>query len=204
MNSAELKKFICEGGLDGVISADLALDVEKTKAKYISAIESFEALYGEGREVHIYSVGGRTEVSGNHTDHNLGKVLAAAVNLELLCIASKRDDGVVRIKSEGFDEDVVESDATKAPDESKFFTSAAIIAGMENAFLRDGFAVGGFDAYTTSAVLKGSGLSSSAAFEVMVGNVLNHMYNDGKVDNAKIAMLVLCSASRMKIKDFQR
>ena len=189
MNSAELKKFICEGGLDGVIAADLALDVEKTKAKYISAIESFEELYGEGREVHIYSVGGRTEVSGNHTDHNLGKVLAAAVNLELLCIASKRDDGVVRIKSEGFDEDVVEPEAAKAPDEGKFFTSAAIIAGMENAFVRDGYNVGGFDAYTTSAVLKGSGLSSSAAFEVMVGNVLNHMYNDGKVDNARIAMM---------------
>lgn len=189
MNSADLKKFVADGGLDGEIAVSLALEVDAAKAKYISAIEKFEELYGEGREVHIYSVGGRTEVSGNHTDHNLGKVLAAAVNLELLCIASPREDGVVRIKSEGFPEDVVESEDIDAPDESKFFTSAAIIAGMENAFISDGYAVGGFDAYTTSAVLKGSGLSSSAAFEVMVGNVLNHMYNDGRVDNAKIAMM---------------
>ncbi len=189
MKTSELKTYILAGGLDGEISASLALDVEKTKAKYISAIESFEALYGENRDVHIYSVGGRTEVSGNHTDHNLGKVLAAAVNLELLCIASQREDGVVRIKSEGFPEDVVMPDAVPAPDESKYFTSAAIIAGMERAFLNESYSIGGFDAYTTSAVLKGSGLSSSAAFEVMVGNVLNHMYNGGMVDNAKIAMM---------------
>ncbi len=189
MITSKLKTYILAGGLDDEISADLALDVETTKAKYISAIESFEALYGEDRDVHIYSVGGRTEVSGNHTDHNLGKVLAAAVNLELLCIASPREDGVVRIKSEGFPEDEVTPDAISAPDESKYFTSAAIIAGMERAFVNGGYTVGGFDAYTTSAVLKGSGLSSSAAFEVMVGNVLNHMYNGGSVDNAKIAIM---------------
>lgn len=189
MKSSELKKYITDGGLDDYIAGPLALSVNETKKKYIEAVESFEALFGCDRDVHIYSVGGRTEVSGNHTDHNLGKVLAAAVNLELLCIASKREDGVIRVHSEGFPEDVVLPEAVDEPDKSKFFTSGAIIAGMERAFRNEGLEIGGFDAYTTSAVLKGSGLSSSAAFEVMIGNVLNHMYNGGRVDNAKIAIM---------------
>ncbi len=189
MKISDLCKYIEDGGLDSVIADELMLDPAETRGKYISAIEKFSLLFGEDRDVHIYSVGGRTEVSGNHTDHNLGCVLAAAVNLELLCIAASRDDGVVRVHSEGFPEDIVERDAVDAPDEAKFFTSAAIIAGMEKAFLNSGRKIGGFDAYTVSEVLKGSGLSSSAAFEVMIGNVLNHMYNGGTVDNKEIAQM---------------
>ncbi|MBQ2308498.1 MAG: galactokinase, partial [Clostridia bacterium] len=90
---------------------------------------------------------------------------------------------------EGFPEDVVDFNAYTTPDEAKFGSSASIIAGMCAGFLKDGYAIGGFDAYTTSNVLKGSGLSSSAAFEDMVGNILSHLYNDGKVDNVEIAKL---------------
>ena len=189
MKICELRKYIEDGALDSVIEGELMLDAGETREKYLAALEKFAELFGAERDVHIYSVGGRTEVSGNHTDHNLGCVLAAAVNLELLCIAASRDDGVVRVHSEGFPEDVVERSAVDSPDETKFFTSAAIIAGMQKAFLNSGRKIGGFDAYTVSAVLKGSGLSSSAAFEVMIGNVLNYMYNDGTVDNKEIAQM---------------
>ncbi|MBR4072156.1 MAG: galactokinase [Clostridia bacterium] len=189
MKINQLKKLIENGGLDSILINECSLVPEKIKDNYLKLCDSFSARFGEERDVYLLSVGGRTEVSGNHTDHNKGKVMAAAVNLELVAVAAKRDDGVVCVKSEGFPEDVVESSAVDAPDKSKFFTSGALIAGMEKAFCDKGLNVGGFDAYTISSVLKGSGLSSSAAFEVMIGNILNHLYNDGKVDNVEIAKM---------------
>lgn len=191
MTISELKNKILTGGTDAVLRDGLSVPAEKIpgqRERYAKAVDEFAAIYGDG-DVSLYSVGGRSEISGNHTDHNFGRVIAASVNLDILAIAKKTDDGIIRIKSEGFPEDVVAREAADTPDESKFFTSAAIIAGMERAFLDAGYAVGGFDAYTTSNVLKGSGISSSAAFEVMVGNILNYLYNDGKVSNVEIAKM---------------
>jgi galactokinase len=93
------------------------------------------------------------------------------------------------VKSEGFDEDVVDINTFTAPRETPMGRSDELIAGMVSGFRKDGYAVGGFDAYTTSNVLKGSGISSSAAFEDMIGNILNYTYNDGKIDNVEIAKL---------------
>ncbi len=191
MNAAELKAKIAKGGIDGVLKDGLSVPCDKVegqRARYTKAVEEFEALYGDG-DITLYSVGGRSEISGNHTDHNFGKVIAASVNLDILAVVKAADDGVIRIKSEGFPEDVVPASAADAPDASKFFKSEAIIAGMERAFLNAGYKVGGFSAYTTSNVLKGSGISSSAAFEVMVGNILNYLYNDGAVSNVEIAKM---------------
>jgi len=191
MTITQLKETIASGGLDQALRTDLSIPEAQLSAqrqRYLDAAEAFASLYGDG-DISLYSVGGRSEISGNHTDHNYGCVIAASVNLDILALAKKRTDGVVRVRSEGFEEDVVSPDAIEAPDESKFYTSAAIIAGMQKAFLNAGYAVGGFEAYTTSNVLKGSGLSSSAAFEVMVGNILNHLYNDGKVSNVEIAKM---------------
>lgn len=191
MNAVELKTKIAAGGIDDVLTDGLsvpAAKVEGQRARYTKAVEEFEALYGDG-DITLYSVGGRSEISGNHTDHNFGRVIAASVNLDILAVVKPSDDGVIRIKSEGFPEDVVPASAADAPDASKFFKSEAIIAGMERAFLNAGYKVGGFSAYTTSNVLKGSGISSSAAFEVMVGNILNYLYNDGKVSNVEIAKM---------------
>lgn len=191
MNTSELKKNILAGSIDATLTGELSVlqaNVPAQRERYAHAVEEFEKLYGDG-DVSIYSVGGRSEISGNHTDHNHGRVIAAAVNLDILAVVKPTDDGTVRIKSEGFDEDVVPSSDIETPDEKKFFTSAAIIAGMEKAFLNAGYKVGGFSAYTTSNVLKGSGISSSAAFEVMVGNILNYLYNDGKVSNVEIAKM---------------
>ena len=191
MTILELKNTVLSGGIDSALTEKLSVPADKIGAqreRYAHAADEFLALYGDG-EVSLYSVGGRSEISGNHTDHNYGRVIAASVNLDILAVVKKTDDGVIRVKSEGFDEDVVSPDAVDAPDEAKFFTSAAIIAGMEKAFLNAGYKIGGFEAYTTSNVLKGSGISSSAAFEVMIGNILSHLYNDGKVSNVEIAKM---------------
>ena len=190
MNTLQMKQYIADGGIDATLThiyGEAALCAQK--ARYSAAIDEFAAIYGAEREITLYSVAGRSELSGNHTDHNCGCVVAASIDLDIIAVASKRDDNVIAIKSEGFPEDVVDFLKYNAPVESKFGSSESIIAGMVQGFVKDGYAVGGFDAYTTSNVLKGSGLSSSAAFEDMVGNILSHMYNDGKVDNVEIAKL---------------
>ncbi len=189
MNTLTTKKHISDGALDKTLAYIYGeAAVEHQKARYIKAIDEFEKIYGD-REISLFSVAGRSELSGNHTDHNHGCVVAASIDLDIIAVASKRDDSVIRVKSEGFPEDTVDVAKYKTPDESKFGTSESIIAGMSAGFVKNGHGIGGFDAYTTSNVLKGSGLSSSAAFEDMIGNILSHMYNGGKVDNVEIAKL---------------
>ncbi|MBR6917560.1 MAG: galactokinase [Clostridia bacterium] len=161
--------------------------IEEYKARAAGAIENFCALYGAERDISVFSVGGRSEISGNHTDHNGGRVIAAAVNLDIIAVASMNNDGVVRVKSEGFDEDIVPLDTTGAPREERFFKSDALIAGVAHALNARGYTLGGFDAYTTSNVIKGSGLSSSAAFEVMIGKIFSSFYCGGNVDTKEIA-----------------
>ena len=191
MKLTEIREKITSGAIDETLAYGLAVPAEKIPAereRYIKASDEFEKLYGDG-DVSVFSVGGRTEVSGNHTDHNYGRVIAASVNLDIIAFAKKRDDGIVSLTSEGFTPDYVTPDAIEAPDEKTMFHSPALIAGMERAFRDAGYNIGGFDAYTTSSVLKGSGISSSAAFEVMVGNILNYLYNDGRVSNVEIAKM---------------
>ena len=190
MNANQMKSYIAEGGIDSKLTyiyGESAVGAQK--ARYAAAIDEFAKLYGEDRDITLYSVAGRSELSGNHTDHNHGCVVAASIDLDIIAVAAERTDSVIRVKSEGFPEDVVDFAAYNAPVEAKFGTSESIIAGMVQGFLKDGYKVGGFDAYTTSNVLKGSGLSSSAAFEDMIGNILSHMYNNGGVDNVEIAKL---------------
>ncbi len=163
-------------------------NISAQKARYINTVKEFAALFGEEREISLFSVAGRSEISGNHTDHNYGKVLAASIDLDIIAAASPREDMRINIKSEGFPIDEVDiTDPTV--DEALYYTSKSIISGMCSGFLKYGHKVGGYDAYTTSNVFKGSGLSSSAAFEDMVGLILNGFYNDGEVDNAEIAKI---------------
>ena len=190
MNVNEMKANIANGGIDSVLAHIYGESaVSAQKARYAAAIDEFAKLYGENREINLYSVAGRSELSGNHTDHNYGCVVAASIDLDIIAVAAKRDDNYICVKSEGFPEDKVDFVEYDLPVVEKFGTSESIIAGMVQGFLNDGYNVGGFDAYTTSNVLKGSGLSSSAAFEDMIGNILSHMYNDGTVDNVEIAKL---------------
>ena len=189
MKSAELLDFIKKGLLDTRL-ADVYGEENTAyqRERYAEAVSEFISVYGE-REVSLFSVPGRSEISGNHTDHNYGKVLAGSIDLDIIAVASMTDDGIIKIKSKGFPEDVVDTRSYTSPDEKDYFKSCALIAGMSYAFTDGGYVSGGYIAYTTSNVFKGSGLSSSAAFEVMVGNILNYFYNGGKVDNVEIAKM---------------
>ncbi|MBQ8787381.1 MAG: galactokinase, partial [Oscillospiraceae bacterium] len=148
--------------------------------RYAKAEKAFEELFGANENLMIFSASGRTEVGGNHTDHNRGKVLAAAVGLDVIAFVVPTDDGIITVKSEGFPQDTVDTADLSIKEEDKN-TSAALIRGVADGLKKDGFNIGGFKAYTTSNVLKGSGISSSAAFEVLIGTILSHLYNDGKV-----------------------
>ena len=190
MNISELIKKLKNGDADTVLTELYGKEnLDAQKARYLEAIDQFKTLYGDHENVGIYSVSGRSELSGNHTDHNHGCVIAASINLDIIAIAAKTNEKVIRLKSEGFPEDIVDFSTYKVPNQEKFGTSSSIIAGMCAGFLKEGYQIGGFCAYTSSSVLKGSGLSSSAAFEDMVGNILNHIYNEGKISNMEIAKL---------------
>ena len=190
MTSAALISYIEKNNLDIRLCELYGEDqLARQRERYLSAINEFCALYGDDRDISVFSVSGRSELSGNHTDHNRGCVIAASINLDIIAIASARDDGVIRVKSDGYDEITVDTNEYTNPDAALFGTSASIIAGMCRGISDCGHNVGGFDAYMTSSVLKGSGLSSSAAFEVMIGNIENHFYNGGKINNVEIAKL---------------
>lgn len=179
------------GGLDETLASVYCADsagVAAQKIRYLKAVESFEKIFSQREGLSLFSAPGRTEVGGNHTDHQHGCVLAASVNLDVIAVAAPREDTVITVQSEGFEADRVDiSDLT--PRSAEAGRSAALIRGVCEGFVCRGFRIGAFDAYTTSNVLKGSGLSSSAAFEVLVGTVLNHLYNEGKIDAVTIAQI---------------
>jgi len=148
--------------------------------RYLSLCDGFARRFGEEREVGFFSAPGRTEIGGNHTDHQRGRVLAAALHLDAVGVASQTEDAVVRLESSGRDIDRVDiSDLAPQPEERTH--SAALIRGICARMKELGFRAGGFDAYTHNLVLPGSGMSSSAAFEVLVVTILNHLYNDGAI-----------------------
>ncbi len=187
MNVKELKNALAGGALEKY--SNLYSDIKGETERFIKAIDAFAEKYGEDREIFILSVPGRSEIIGNHTDHNNGKVMAGAIDRDIIAVVSKNDLDTVRFFSEGYSPDQIELSTIDSPDNFKKFTSKALVAGMAAGFKSKGYNIGGFDAYSTTKVLKGSGLSSSAAFEVMIGNIFNHLYNCGEVDNKEIAKL---------------
>lgn len=187
MNAAALKARISDGGLDEKLALLYGRDqLSAQKARYTEAIDAFTALYGDREDLSLFSAPGRTEIAGNHTDHNHGRVVAASVDMDVIAVVSPTDNGVIRIQSKGYPQDTVSlSDLEIKPEEEN--KAIALIRGTAARFAQKGHKTGGFDAYTTSNVLKGSGLSSSAAFEVLVGTILSHLYNDAAVSPVEIA-----------------
>ena len=144
--------------------------VEAQKARYETITAGYEECYGKAQELSYFSAPGRTEVGGNHTDHNHGCVLAAAVNLDIVAAAAKNDDNVVRLKSLEYPGmDVIDLNDL-APQEKEMEKAASLIRGVCARCRELGYTVGGFNAYTATQVLKGSGLSSSAAFAEITEN----------------------------------
>ncbi len=187
MNITEIKKAIENGRFDEDFKL-LYGDCAAARIRYAGACDSFQDLYGIMDNVRLFSAPGRTEVGGNHTDHQHGCVLAGSVNLDVIAVVALNDDGKIRIKSEGYDMDVVDVDCLdRNPTENG--KAIALIRGVCSEFAKMGCRLQGFNAYTTSNVLKGSGLSSSAAFEVLVGNILNKLFAEGKASAIEIAKI---------------
>ena len=154
MNICEIKSAIKEGKFDNSFSM-LYGDVESARERYLKACESFEEIYSESGEIRLFTAPGRTEVGGNHTDHQHGSVLAGSVNLDVIAIVSLNDDGYIRIKSEGYDMDTVKvGEFAKADGEEG--RAISLIRGVCSRFAEMGCDIKGFNAYTTSNVLKGS------------------------------------------------
>ena len=155
--------------------------------RYLNLLNTFASTFPES-DAEVFSSPGRTEIGGNHTDHNYGRVLAGAVNLDNIAVASPNGSDKVRINSIGyaaFEVDI--SDLTPASVE--FYTSGSLVRGICSRLHELGFTIGGFDACIDGAVPKGSGLSSSASFEVLVGAIVSHLFNEGKLDPIQNAII---------------
>ena len=191
MNQKETIRALQDGRFDAALSKLYACTGDALKPyrnRFADAVRAFGQEFGEGGNIALFSAPGRTELCGNHTDHQGGHVLAGSVDLDIIAVAAKRENDKIRLKSEGFLMDCVQlSDLSRQPDEEN--TSAALLRGIAAKFTDMGYPVTGFDAYTVSNVLRGSGLSSSAAFEVLVGNICSSFFADGAVDAVKIAQI---------------
>jgi galactokinase len=156
-------------------------DVLKIQAlRYSAVLEKFHETYHVD-ETDVFSSPGRSEIGGNHTDHNHGRVLAGAVNLDNIAVAAKNNSDIIHILS--VDYPPFEVDLSQLnPDKNEFYTSASLVRGVCSRMKELGFAIGGFNAVIDGGVPKGSGLSSSASFEVLIGTILSELFNEGKLD----------------------
>ena len=143
-------------------------------ARYEAVLDGLEATFGPHAEAGLYSAPGRTEIGGNHTDHQHGRVLAGSVNIDMIAAAGPNTLGQLRVQSEGYDLCVIDLNDLAARKEEEN-TSAAILRGECEAFRQRGAKLSGLDVYISSNVPKGSGVSSSAAFEVLIGVILNDL-----------------------------
>jgi len=187
--SLALIEKINGGQYDAKFAALYGDEVAAQRERYVGAVKGFVETFGEpAGELMLFSAPGRTEIGGNHTDHNHGRVLAGSVNLDVIAVVAVSAENRIRVKSKGYDMDTVELDSLTVK-QAEINRSASLIRGTAARFAELGNTIGGFDAYTTSNVLKGSGLSSSAAFEVLIGVILSHLFNNGTVSPVEIAKI---------------
>lgn len=162
-------------------------ELQHSAERYSNLLNQFKSAYGTS-DIEFFTSPGRTEIGGNHTDHNWGRVLAGAVNLDIVSVTARNDTNIIRILSEGYPRFEVDLSSLE-PDINEKYTSAALVRGICSRFKEQGFAIGSFDACIDGGVPKGSGLSSSASFEVLIGAILSHLFNNGKVDPIKNAII---------------
>lgn len=188
MNYQEIKDTLCGNQLDQIIRELICTDkVNEEKQRYLKLLEQAYMLYGDG-DYHLISASGRSEIGGNHTDHQHGKVIAASVNIDTLVAVKKNNEAIIHLQSAGFDIKPIDiQDLSIHPEEKD--TSESLIRGIVSRFKQLGYEIGGFDGVTQSNVLVGSGISSSASFEVAVAQCMNQLYNEGKIDDIEIAKI---------------
>ena len=161
-------------------------EIEKQKKRYLHLLSDFCTAFPEQLEADFFSTSGRTEIGGNHTDHNAGRVLAAAVSMDMVALASSSHDYMIEIHSQGYAPIKININDLN-PLQAELFTSHALVRGVCAGFKKHGKKIGGFKASISGEVPKGSGLSSSAAFEVLIGSILNHLYNHNELHAVAIA-----------------
>lgn len=180
---------------DGVHAARLAslyccapAETASEAARYAAVLDGLEKTFGSHAEAGLYSAPGRTEIGGNHTDHQHGRVLAGSVNIDMIAAAAPNDKNQLRVQSEGYDLCVIDLNDLEARKEEEN-TTAALLRGECAAFTQRGAKLAGLDVYISSNVPKGSGVSSSAAFEVLIGVILNDCFMAEKVSPIAIAQI---------------
>ncbi len=198
MTGKEILTNINECKMDSAFAKVYGDDPEQIayqRKRYTRAIEAFESAFSAGgdagmkeRSLSIFSAPGRTEIGGNHTDHQQGKVLAAAVDLDAIAIVAPNGKNRISLRSEGYDPVVVDLQEMD-PKESEKGTTASLVRGVAAQFVERGARLEGLDMYITSDVLSGSGLSSSAAFEVLIGTILDVLFNEGRAGAQEIAKI---------------
>jgi galactokinase len=188
MNIETIISKITGGHLDDIFEKMTVSDQHIfSRSRWLTLIDDFRQNFDQ-QEIFGFSAPGRSEIGGNHTDHQWGRVLAAAVNLDTIAVVSKNDSGWINIISKGYDVKAVNVTEYDVVDDEKHST-AALIRGVCAGFAQRGYQVGGFNAVIESQVLSGSGISSSAAFEVLIGQILSDLFNEGSVDAKTIAMI---------------
>ena len=180
---------------DGVHAARLAslyccapAETASEAARYAAVLDGLEKTFGSHAEAGLYSAPGRTEIGGNHTDHQHGRVLAGSVNIDMIAAAAPNDKNQLRVQSEGYDLCIIDLNDLEARKEEEN-TTASLLRGECAAFTQRGAKLAGLDVYISSNVPKGSGVSSSAAFEVLIGVILNDCFMTEKVSPIAIAQI---------------
>lgn len=161
-------------------------DSERFEKRFGGLLDGFSKTFGENGDIRLFSAPGRTEIGGNHTDHQHGAVVAGSLNLDVIGAVRLNGENIIRVKSEGFPMDTVSLDSLE-PNSAEYGKSSGLIRGIANCFLKAGYSIQGFDAYTTSNVLKGSGMSSSAAFEILLAAIMNGLFASEKVSAVEMA-----------------
>lgn len=186
-NITELKSLIATGKYNDFFDGLYGCACRSAQARrYTALLQRAQTLFSESDDVKIFSAPGRTELCGNHTDHNGGCVIAGSLSLDMIAAAAKAD--TVTLISDGY-EPISFRLENLSPAEGDYGTTVSIIKGVLHFFKRHGYNTGGFKAYVSSDVLKGSGMSSSAAFEILICTILNDFYNGGKIGATELAVI---------------
>ena len=192
MKSIPVWKQELSGGVHAARLASLyccaPAETASEAARYAAVLDGLEKTFGPHAEAGLYSAPGRTEIGGNHTDHQHGRVLAGSVNIDMIAAAAPNDKGQLRVQSEGYDLCIIDLDDLEARKEEEN-TTASLLRGECAAFTQRGATLTGLDVYISSNVPKGSGVSSSAAFEVLIGVILNDCFMAEKVSPIAIAQI---------------
>lgn len=188
ISSEALKQKLQEGGFDACLKElYVSDDAGKQVQRLVQLVNGYETHFGKN-PVALFSAPGRTELGGNHTDHQRGCVLAASVNVDMVACAAPNETDQIRIRSEGFPDETISIDEL-IPKLEEVNTTSALLRGIGAAIKERGYSMGGFNAYIMSDVLPGSGLSSSAAYETLIGQIFNHLFCQDGLSAAEIAKI---------------